>query len=469
MTTCIPDTYQEFINGKLTIQPPTGLTGALSLPESLFPFQSDVTAWACKRGRAAIFAGTGLGKTRMSLSWAREVQRYTQGNVLVLAPLAVARQTRGEGERIGIDVTLCRESSDVRPGINVTNYDRLERFAGMSWAGVVCGESSIMKHHDAKTFAALCEAFAGTAFKLCETATPAPNDHSELGQHAEFLGICTREEMLAEFFCHDGGETQKWRLKRHARAAFWRWVASWAALVRKPSDLGYEDGAYELPPLHVHEHIVKADAATYRNAGYLIAMEARGLSEQRAARKGSIGDRVSECAARVNAEGAEPWIVWCDLNDESKALTAAIEGAVEVTGSMTSDEKEERIARFLDGRARVIVSKPSIMGWGLNFQHAARMAFVGVTHSWEAYYQAVRREWRFGQAREVEVHIYASEAEGAVVANLKRKDEEARKLGEELARETADAVRAEIRGSVRTVNEYQPRVRINVPSWLRSE
>lgn len=413
--------------------------------------------------------------TRMSLSWAREVQRHTGGNILVLAPLAVARQTRGEGAEIGIDVTLCREGSDVRPGINVTNYDRLDRFAGLPWAGVVCGESSIMKHHTAKTFAALCDAFADVAFKLCETATPAPNDHTELGQHAEFLGICTRQEMLSEFFCHDGGETQKWRLKGHARKAFWRWIASFAALVRKPSDLGYDDGEYALPPLHMHEHIVEANAATYRSAGYLIPMEARGLTEQRVARKGSIGDRVSACAAQVNAESgehgapAEPWVIWCDLNDESKALTKAIPGAVEVTGSMTAEEKEQVLTDFAEGRVRVLVSKPSICGWGLNWQHAARMAFVGVTHSWEAFYQAVRREWRFGQAREVHVHVFVSEAEGGVLANLKRKEADAARLGEELARETRDAVRAEIAGSVRTVNEYAPRVRLTVPKWLKSE
>lgn len=461
--------YQDFIARKLTIQPPTGLTGDLSLPESLFPFQADVTRWACKRGRSAVFAGTGLGKTAMSLSWAREVARHTQGDVLVLAPLAVARQTRGEGQRIGIDVTVCREVDDVQPGINVTNYDRLDRFTGRQWAGVVLGESSIIKHHDAKTFTALCEAFSSVAFKLCETATPAPNDHAELGQHAEFLGICTRQEMLSEFFTHDGGETQKWRLKRHAVKAFWRWVASWAAMLRKPSDLGYEDGGYALPPLTVREHVIAASVETYRAAGFLIPMEARGLNEQRKARKASLSDRVNACADVVNAEPDEPWIVWCDLNDESAALTQAIHGAVEVTGSMSAEEKEQAINDFIEGRSRVIVSKCSIMGWGLNFQHAARMAFVGVTHSWEAYYQAVRREWRFGQKREVIVHVFASEAEGGVVANLKRKEADAQRLGEELARETSEAVRAEIRGSVRTINEYAPTKRMVIPAWLKSE
>jgi hypothetical protein len=240
-------------------------------------------------------------------------------------------------------------------------------------------------------------------------------------------------------------------------------------MLRKPSDLGYDDGDYNLPPLTVHEHIIAASIDTYRAAGLLIPMEARGLNEQRKARKGSIADRVKACADVVNAEPGEAWVVWCDLNDESAALTKAIAGAVEVTGSMSNDEKESALSDFAEGRARVLVSKPSICGWGLNWQHAARMAFVGVTHSWEAYYQAVRREWRFGQKREVIVHVFASEAEGGVVANLKRKEIDAQRLGEELARETADAVRAEIRGSVRTVNEYAPRVRLTVPAWLKSE
>lgn len=463
-----PARYDEFVARKLAVVPPTGITTELDLPSSLFPFQRDLVSWACRRGRAAIFADTGLGKTAMSLSWAREVVRATGGDVLVLAPLAVAAQTAAEGNRLGVHVEVCRDGSDVRAGVNVANYERLHRFDPSRFAGVVLDESSCIKHHDAKTLRTLLDAFSRTPFRLACTATPAPNDHAELGTHAEFLGVSTRAEMLAEFFCHDGGETQTWRLKGHARTAFWRHVASWGALLRRPSDLGYDDGGYALPDLVVAEHVVAAPVETYRAAGMLFAGEARTLSERRDARRASTVDRVAACAARVNAD-AEPWIVWCDLNAESDALARAIPGAVEIRGSDDIDVKEQRLRDFSEGRVRVLVTKPSIAGFGLNWQHCARVAFVGVTDSWEAYYQSVRRCWRFGQRRAVEVHIHASEAEGAVLANLRRKEIDARRLGEELARETADAVRAEVCGQTRTTNGYNAAKRICVPMWLSTE
>jgi hypothetical protein len=385
--------------------------------------------------------------------------------VLILAPLAVAAQTVAEGQSIGIAVTHCREPEDVRPGLNITNYDRLHKFDAEAFGAVVLDESSCIKHHDTKTLAQLLQAFARTPFKLCATATPAPNDWTELGTHAEFLGICSRQEMLAEYFVHDGGETQVWRLKGHAREQFWRWVSGWGAMVRKPSDLGYDDTAYNLPPLTVKEHLVETEAST---AGMLFALEAQTLSERRDARKASMADRVAECAAMVNADD-EPWVVWCDLNAESSALVKAIDGAVEITGSDDSDTKERRLADFAAGRIRVLVSKPSICGWGLNWQHCARMAFVGVTDSFEAYYQAVRRCWRFGQAREVAVHIFASQLEGAIVANLKRKESAAQSMAEQLSAETRDAVREQVSGTSRKSNPYNARTRIAAPAWLYTE
>lgn len=458
--------YEEFVSRKLTRDPPTGIASAVETHPSLFPFQHDIVRWALRRGRCAVFADTGLGKTRMQLAWADAVRRHTARKVLILAPLAVAQQTAAEGRDMGMIVTVCRDANDVQHGINVTNYDRLHRFDTSAFGAVVLDESSVIKHHDAKTLGILLEAFAGTPFKLCATATPAPNDFTELGTHAEFLGVCTRSEMLAEFFCHDGGETQKWRLKGHARVAFWRWVASWAAMVRRPSDLGYADGGYSLPPVRYVEHTVAAPLDTYRRAGFLFAQEAQSLMDRRNARRSSVDDRVAECAAAVNAEPGEPWIVWCDLNAESEALTKAIDGAVELRGSHTAEEKEDRLSRFAKGEIRVLVTKPSIAGFGLNWQHSARMAFVGVTDSWESYYQAIRRCWRFGQRREVVVHVFASEAEGSVIANLKRKETDAAKLGEELARETGDAVRAEIIGARRTTNAYDPSIAMTVPAWL---
>ena len=455
-------TYADFLSAKFRAHTPSGFDYAeRGLP--MFPHQIDLVRWATRRGRSAIFADTGLGKTRMQLAWADAVVRHTGGSVLILAPLAVGEQTVEEAASIGIIAKHCREASDLAPGINVTNYERLHKFNARGFAGVVLDESSVIKHHDTKTFRLLTDAFMSTPYKLCATATPAPNDWTELGTHAEFLGIRSRTEMLAEFFTHDGGETQVWRLKGHARRAFWQWVASWGAVIRTPSDLGYDDGGYKLPPMSVTEHHVEHEVAPLE--GQLFAAEAQTLMERRAARRDSMDARVQACAAMVNGNN-EPWIVWCDLNAEGDALRAAIPSAVEIRGADDVDTKERRLSDFAHGRTRVLITKPSIAGWGLNWQHCARVAFVGVTDSFEAYYQAVRRCWRFGQSRPVDVHLFVSESEGAVLANLQRKERDAAEMGRMLAAETGDAVRASVRGASRETNSYQPRRTIAVPAFL---
>jgi len=398
----------------------------------------------------------------MQLAWADAVHRHTERDVLILAPLAVVRQTVAEGAEIGVRVTACRDAEDLRPGINATNYDRMHRFDPARFSAVVLDESSCIKHHDTKTLAALIEAFAATPYRLACTATPAPNDWAELGTHAEFLGVCRRVEMLSEYFTHDGGDTSKWRLKGHAREPFWRWVASWGALVSHPRDIGYDTAGYDLPPLDVREHVVPSLATP----GCLFPTDAGGLQERRAARRESLSRRVQLAADLVNAEPSEPWIVWCDLNDESNQLTEAIGDAVEITGSTDRDDKERMLIDFSESRSRVVVTKPSIAGFGLNWQHCARVMFVGVTDSWESYYQAVRRCWRFGQTRPVVVHVVSSEAEGAVLANLKRKDADAVAMSAALSRETGYIVRAEVRGMERTTNPYNPTVKMEIPSWL---
>ncbi len=462
--------YQEFVERKLTRVPPTGLddVSSIMLAPGLFDFQDALVRWALRRGRAAVFADTGLGKSRMQLAWADAVHRFTGHDVLILAPLAVAAQTVQEGESIGVRVKQCRDGAEVEAGITITNYDRLHRFDTAKFGAVVLDESSVIKHHTSKTLALLLEAFDQTPFKLCATATPAPNDWTELGTHAQFLGVCSQVEMLSEYFVHDGGDTQTWRLKGHAREQFWRWVASWAALVRKPSDLGFDDSRYDLPALRVSQHITKSTGHDAAATGMLFALEANTLSERRQARRDSLEGRVAECAAMVNAD-AEPWIVWCDLNAEGDALRAAIPGAVEIRGSDEPEVKEQRLLDFAAGRIRVLITKPSIAGFGLNWQHCARMAFVGVTDSWEAYYQAVRRCWRFGQRREVEVHIFASDLEGAVVNNLARKERDAKAMADSLSAETQAAVMEQVTGQKRITNPYSPARTADIPAWLVSE
>jgi len=457
--------YEAYVLRKLSMVQPTGIADGFSVPGSLFPHQSALVAWALRRGRAAIFADTGLGKSRMQLAWADAVHRYTGRPVLILAPLAVAAQTVVEGRSLSLGIAHCRDGAEVGPGINITNYDRLHRFDPARFGGVVLDESSCIKHHDTKTLRTLLDAFKATPFKLCATATPAPNDWTELGTHAEFLGICTRQEMLAEFFTHDGGDTSVWRLKGHARHIFWQWVSGWGAMVRKPSDLGFDDSAYELPPLHLHEHTVKTEMPLN---GMLFVAEAQTLSQRRDARRMSVEDRVADCAAIVNADAAEPWVVWCDLNAEGDALTKAINGAVQIAGADSTEVKEQRLQDFVAGKFRVLVSKPSICGFGLNWQHAARMAFVGVTDSFESYYQAVRRCWRFGQTRDVHVHVFASCAEGAVVANLRRKERDAQQMAASLSAETRDAVLASVTGSTRQTNTYNASKRVAVPAFLEA-
>jgi hypothetical protein len=348
----------------------------------------------------------------------------------------VAAQIAAEAKKIGIEAKVCRDASDLTSGINITNYDRLHKFNASIFGGVVLDESGCIKHHDTKTFKALTEAYRNTPFKLPATATPAPNDWTELGTHAEFLGICTRAEMLAEFFCHDGADTSVWRLKGHAQSIFWRWVATWGAMIRKPSNLGFDDGAYNLPALHLHEHHVDYERALN---GMLFAAEAQSLSERRDARRESLADRVAACAA------------------------------MQIAGADSVDVKEQRLVDFAEGRIRVLVSKPSICGWGLNWQHSARMAFVGVTDSYEAYYQAVRRCWRFGQTRDVHVHVFASKAEGAVVQNLKRKERDAGVMADALSAETQDAVMSEVVGMTRATNTHNAIKTVSSPSWLTTE
>ena len=450
--------YLDFLKRKRITYPSLGLEGPHDINPKLFEFQRDITSWALRKGRAAIWADCGLGKSWMALEWSRIIHEREHGKVLILTPLAVAEQFVDEGHKLGIDVTRCYESADVRDGINVTNYDRLHRFDPSAFVAVVLDESSCLKDYTSKTRNTLIESFEETPYRLACTATPSPNDYMELGNHAEFLGAMSRSEMLSMFFVHDGGETQKWRLKRHAATDYWAWVCSWAVSLRMPSDLGYDDAAYQLPPLEMHQHVVHCNGSVAADMGLLFLTEARGLTEQRAARRSSVAARAEKVAALANATD-RPFLVWCDLNAESSAATKLIPDAVEIRGSDTIEHKERTMNAFRAGELRVLVTKPSIAGWGVNWQHCADVAFLGLSNSFEAWYQAVRRTWRFGQERHVNCHLVTSDAEGAVVSNLARKQRNAESMSLEMSRQTKEILTTELHTPMsRTQAEYDPGV-----------
>lgn len=456
--------YDAFLERKAILAQPSGFTVETEeLNTSAFDYQKAITRWALQRGKAAIFSRYGTGKTLMQLDWAQRVAEHTDGDVLILAPLAVARQTQSEGRKFGVSVTVARSQTDLAPGINVTNYELLHKFDCSRFAGVVLDESSILKHIESKTRTALFEAFARTPYKLCCTATPSPNDHVELGGHAEFLGLLSQSEMLATFFTHDGGDTSKWYLKQHARADFWRWVASWAVMLRTPADLGYDDSRFQLPPLRMHQHTVDVDEPTQ---GALFAMEALTLTDRRSARRDSLAARVQVAADLANGD-TDQWMIWCNLNDESAALKAAIPGAVEVKGADSPEHKERAMVDFAEGRLRVMVSKPSICGFGMNFQICHKMAFVGLSDSFEEMDQALHRCYRYGQTETVDCHVIVAETEGAVTRNIQRKRAANEQMADELVRHVS--VNYEASGLVRQAVAYRPAEIIRLPEWLRSE
>lgn len=438
--------YQYFLESKLSLDTAAAPIEAGNLNPALFDFQRDIVQWALRKGRAAIFAGTGLGKTAMQLEWASKIP----GKVLILAPLAVSNQTVREGEKFGIPVNPCRSQSDVKDGINITNYEMLSHFEPESFDGIVLDESSILKAHDGKTRTHIIESFQAVPYRLACTATPAPNDHMELGNHAEFLGVMTRTEMLSMFFIHDGGDTSKWRLKGHARERFWQWVSSWAVMLTKPSDLGYEDGAFELPPLRIHQITVDAPPDDGPN---LFPVEALTLQERQQARRATTDLRVDKCAELVNATD-DTWLVWCDLNAESAALTKKIEGATEVKGADSPEHKTDSLTGFAAGNLPRLISKPSICGFGMNLQVCHKMAFVGLSDSFEQIYQAIRRCWRFGQTEPVDVYMITASTEGAVVRNIKRKERDFKVMQEGMIAATQEITRKNIKGTVRESAVY---------------
>jgi len=642
------DAYHQFLARKRIIDPMTGLLDVGELPSFMKPHQRDITAWALRRGRAAIFAGTGLGKTLMELVWGHRVAQHTGKPVLAFAPLAVSAQHIREGEKFGISAFLAKIQDDVRNGLFVTNYQKIEHFDLSKFGGVVLDESSILKSTDGHYRTRLIEECNAISFRLAATATPAPNDFMELGNHAEFLGVMSYTDMLATFFVHDGGDTQKWRLKGHAENEFWKWMASWAVMIRKPSDLGYDNTGYDLPPLEQIQHTAGVAYEPSMETGLLFPMQATSLSERIGARRASVEDRVKLAVMIVNgsrrdklatcgsqntppvvnnepnktlniapsetpkgigemqknvsnitengtiktentsenigdqqpmlgtngdasatrkikntgkkrssqqenetkksvetpdsglnseldqqntmncsgsstvsalsadaerlslgstlitatkraeleefyaphaiqdsvnsgiirtglsepsniyaSQGDDLWIIWCGLNTEQDALEKAFAGrCISVRGSNSDDENERRILAWLRGEKPIIISKPSMLGFGLNFQHCNKMIFVGLNDSFEQVYQAIRRCWRFGQTKPVTVHFIAAETEGAVVANLRRKELDAERMAAAMVAHMADLSAASVRGMVRDRPDYDPQKPMQIPSWI---
>lgn len=458
--------YEEFIASKSLISVPTGIEKPGKLHDALFDFQRDISRWLLIRGRGACFAGTGLGKTAMQCEVARHIEKHTKKPVLIFAPLAVSYQTIEEAHKIlGMHVTFAKTQDDIGGrGVYITNYQKREHFNPAEFGGVVLDESSCLKGEDSKTRVALCEDWAQVPFRYAFTATPAPNDFMEIGGHAEFLGVMSTSEMLSTFFVHDGGETQKWRLKGHAEADFWKWMASWCVCVQHPRDLGYEDARYDLLPLDVREVFVESPPAD----GQLFAGIAKTLSERRGARRESIDARI-DVAAKIANGSEDQFNVWCNLNDEGEALAKAINGAVEVAGRHEDDFKEKTLLSFAKGEIRALVSKAKIAGWGMNFQRCHNVIYFP-DDSFESYFQAIRRNWRFGQTEFVTVWMILSESERSILENLKRKEKEATQMYRALVEHMAEISKANLKSAgARTKLDYNPKKEMKLPEWLTEE
>ena len=442
--------YEDFVAAKRRAEVATGHAPG-DLNEHLFDFQHAIVSWAVRRGRAAIFADTGLGKTLMQLSWADEVASHTGGMVLILAPLAVSEQTIEQGAVFGIEVQrVPHGGTPTGPGVWITNYERMDAVDFTELHGLVLDESSILKAHDGKTRARIIESAQGVPYRLSCTATPSPNDFDELGNQCEFLGVMTRTEMLATYFVNDTGDTGTWRLKGWGQSRFWEWMGSWSVVLRNPSDLGFDGSKYILPAPEYIEHVVESN-----QGGDLFAKPAQTRLERRQAQRGSIEQRCRALADVVNADPDEPWLIWCHLNDEAELLASLIPGAVNVQGSDKPETKAARMLDFTHGKLRVLISKPKICGFGMNWQHCARMAFVGLDDSFEKFYQAVRRCYRFGQTRQVVVHMFTAENEGQILANLKRKEIQHHEMSANMIEHMKDIMNQELAGTSNIVEEYR--------------
>ena len=412
--------YEDFLASKAIRAQERGLKTVPPLASHLFPFQRLCVDFALRAGSAGNFLSTGLGKTACELEWATHAAEATNGKALILAPLSVGWQIAKEGDRWGYDSRVIRDQSEAREGINICNYDRLEKLDPSAFGAVALDESSILKSFSGKTSLALIAAFASHRFRLSATATPAPNDHMELGTQSNFLGVMPSSEMLMRWFINDTSTaSQEWRLKRHAVNDFWDWCASWSRMGELPSDLGGDDTGFILPPMKIIRHRAEPSPIKGSDLFGMVDMSATSMFDV----KCKTSDNRARAVAAI-VDSSEPWVIWCDTDNEADALKALLPDAKEVRGSHTPEQKEDALRGFADGSIRVIITKPSICGFGLNWQHCARTAFVGRTFSYEAWYQAVRRFWRFGQQRQVEVHLIVAEGEEAIARVIDRKSDD---------------------------------------------
>lgn len=461
-------TYEDFIRNKAIRDIPTGMHDVenMAIHKLLFPFQRAIVKWALWRGRACIWADCGLGKTFMQLEWARIVSEYTRKPVLIIAPLAVSEQTANiEALKLNLSVKIAASQKDIVNGINITNYEKLEKFDLSGFGGVVLDESSILKNYAGKIRNMILESTASVPFKLACTATPSPNDYMELGNHSEFVGAMTYTEMLSMFFIHDGGDTSKWRLKKHGKKAFFRWVASWAVFIRKPSDLGYSDEGFHLPSIEFLDVVVPTEPA----GDSLFQMDAVTLQERQAARRDSIEARV-KAAVRVIMENkeneADQFCVWCNLNAESDTAAAERPGMVNIQGSDSNESKIRNMLAFAKKELAEIVSKPKIAGLGMNWQQCNKVIFLGLSDSYEQFYQAVRRFYRFGQKKTVHVWIVTADTEGAVVENIRRKERDANNMYSEMVQYMNTENRIAVSGRVMRKTEYNPTKTMMLPAFI---
>jgi len=452
--------YADYLQAKSVVAEDRGFPEAPPVSDSLFAHQRAAAEFALRKGRALLAMDTGLGKTRAFLEWARIVAAHERRPVIVLCPLAVAPQTVREGAALGIEVARCYDAGDVQPGVNVANYDRLDKLDATVFGGVVLDESAILRDWTGSTKRALCRAFTDTPWRLCASATPAPNDWMEIGNQSEFLGIMPAPEMLSRWFISADNTAGKYRLKGHATRAFWDWVASWAFCMRHPRDLGFPGDEFDLPPLDVRRHVVEVDQTVETN-GALFRMPALSATDVHREKRLTIDRRAALIGELVRREPGEQWLVWCDTDYEADVLARVIPEVVEVRGSMPSSIKEDRLDRFATGEIRVLISKPRIAGHGLNFQSCARMAFVGISFSFDATYQAIRRCWRYGQTRPVQVHMAMAETEVAVWDSVNRKITQHERMGDEMLK----AMRRAISSNQTMKDVYQPTYDGEFPEW----